>query len=247
MDTKKCISCDTTQYVSEFHTINKKSGHVYIVNNCKNCEKIRKKKPEYVQRSLERHKEYYKENRDQMITKSKSYYDENRDKVKKYQCEYHKRPDVVKKRKKKRYDRRQENEEYRIMCNLSARITKLLKTMKSTKSIKLIGCTIPEFKKWIEWQFDSNMSWDNYGTYWHIDHVTPCNSFNLANLEEQFICFHWSNCRPLEKTKNIVKSDSVIPIQILLHDVKIHHYKSYFCDTTKLRESPKALITTFKK
>ena len=49
------------------------------------------------------------------------------------------------------------------------------------------------------------MSWDNYGSYWHIDHIRPCASFNLQNEEEQQICFHYSNLQPLTAKDNIIK------------------------------------------
>ena len=29
------------------------------------------------------------------------------------------------------------------------------------------------------------MTWDNHGIYWEIDHIKPCSSFNLTNIEEQ--------------------------------------------------------------
>ena len=46
------------------------------------------------------------------------------------------------------------------------------------------------------------MSWDNYGSYWDIDHIIPCASFNLDNLEEQKKCFIFTNTRPLSKIEN---------------------------------------------
>ena len=81
----------------------------------------------------------------------------------------------------------------------------ILKSNKNIRTIELIGCTSVFFKEWLEYQFDSKMSWDNYGSYWHIDHVTPCNSFNIELHEEQKICFHWTNCQPLEKNKKYSK------------------------------------------
>ena len=50
------------------------------------------------------------------------------------------------------------------------------------------------------------MKWDNHGLYgWHIDHIQPCNSFDLSNEEEQKKCFHYSNMQPLWAFDNLSK------------------------------------------
>jgi hypothetical protein len=224
METKHCVKCNTIKIVNNFHTRTRKSGYIYVFKYCKECEKQRKQDPEYVKKDLEKHKEYYKEYREILLDKAKEYTQNNLEKVRNYQNIYHKLKKNVKKRNKKRYDRRQNNDEYRIYCNLSSRITKLLKSYKNTSTNKLVGCTIKNFKIWIEHQFNSNMSWNNYGDYWQIDHVIPCNSFNLTSSDEQHKCFHWTNCRPLEKNKNIQKSDKIIPFQILLQELKVNYF-----------------------
>ena len=38
---------------------------------------------------------------------------------------------------------------------------------------------------------------ENYVKYWHIDHVIPCAKFNVSEVEEQQICFHWTNLCPM--------------------------------------------------
>jgi len=51
------------------------------------------------------------------------------------------------------------------------------------------------------------MNWENYGK-WHIDHIRPCNSFDLSNREQQKLCFHYLNLQPLWGTENNAKKDS---------------------------------------
>ena len=50
------------------------------------------------------------------------------------------------------------------------------------------------------------MNWSNHGTIWEIDHIIPCDSFDLTKLEEQEKCFHFSNLQPLFKTTEIAES-----------------------------------------
>jgi hypothetical protein len=38
--------------------------------------------------------------------------------------------------------------------------------------MELLGCSIDEFKKYIESLFEDGMTWQNYPA-WHIDHIIP--------------------------------------------------------------------------
>ena len=53
------------------------------------------------------------------------------------------------------------------------------------------------------------MNWDNHGSYWHIDHVRPCASFNMLDEDDIKLCFNWRNVRPIEKTLNLSKNDKI--------------------------------------
>ena len=96
---------------------------------------------------------------------------------------------------------------------LSTRILQALKNnSKTNKTIVLLGCSIEEFRRYIESLWQVGMNWKNHGIYrsggenkWHIDHIRPCASFDLTDPEQQKICFHWSNCQPLWAMDNIRK------------------------------------------
>ena len=77
--------------------------------------------------------------------------------------------------------------------------------------MELIGCDLEFLKKHLESQFDDKMSWENYATYWQIDHILPLTYFDLTDTEQQKKCFHWSNLQPLEATENRRKDDKIIP------------------------------------
>jgi hypothetical protein len=79
-----------------------------------------------------------------------------------------------------------------------------------------LGCDIPTLKKWIEFNFEEGMSWDNWGAYWHLDHVIPCAHFNLKDAEQQMICFHWSNLHPMVGVENLKKS-AKIDVKLITH------------------------------
>ena len=115
-----------------------------------------------------------------------------------------------------------ENPRSRILAALRSTNVK-----KSAHTIDLIGCSFQFLSEWLEWQFDEHMSWDNMGDYWHIDHVTPCASFNMAIEKEQFKCFNWENMRPLYKIENMEKHDKILPDVILNQENKVKEFKEF--------------------
>lgn len=122
------------------------------------------------------------------------------------------------KAKRKLYEvRDKKNPQFIIKQHLRSRLSSLIRLAKAKKyssSTKLVGCDLLTLVKHIERQFKKGMSWDNHGK-WHLDHKVPCNSFDLTNLEEQKICFHYTNLQPLWAKDNIRKKDKIEqPIQL---------------------------------
>lgn len=68
----------------------------------------------------------------------------------------------------------------------------------------MVGYNIQDLKEHLELQFDENMTWENMGSYWEIDHIVPLNLFSYeTEQDEQFkICWSLANLRPLEKIAN---------------------------------------------
>jgi len=94
---------------------------------------------------------------------------------------------------------------FKLKRNLRKRIWEALKNnIKSDSTMKLLGCSIEEFKKYIEKKFEDGMNWDNYGV-WHIDHIIACANFDLSDPEQQRICFHYTNLQPMWGEHNIKK------------------------------------------
>ena len=91
------------------------------------------------------------------------------------------------------------------------RIGKALKGLyKSGSAVKDLGCSIPEFREYLEKKFQDNMSWNNYGRKgWHIDHIIPLANFDLT-IREQFLCAcHYTNLQPLWALDNRLKGNRI--------------------------------------
>lgn len=96
-----------------------------------------------------------------------------------------------------------------ILDNLRRRLRKALKgEVKSERTIFLLGCPVAWLELHIESLFKPGMTWENYGSVWHIDHIRPCANFNLTDSEHQRWCFHWTNLQPLFAEENRKKGDT---------------------------------------
>lgn len=156
-------------------------------------------------------REYGKRKRSKPETKVKNREYKKTEKAKKTASEYRKRVrPVLSARQKERYNN---DPQYRIRMVLSKRTSLALGaagTKKTLSTLKLLGCTPADFVKHLEKQFQSGMTLDNYGKRgWEIDHIIPCAHFDLMKEEEQRVCFHYSNLRPMWKKENQSKGASV--------------------------------------
>ena len=96
---------------------------------------------------------------------------------------------------------------HRLAKSCRVRIWKKLNGDKRGKrTCELIGCSDEQLVEHIESQFEHWMSWDNYGSEWHVDHIKPCAAFDLSVESERLACFHYTNLRPLRALDNWSKS-----------------------------------------
>jgi len=196
METAICTKCKKEKKIDNFSK--RKNRKKEIMSECRDCHNVRRKKK----------RKENKEWRDEQNKKGREYRASHKEERSKYNKEYSKKN---KQRRAKRIRIRKKNDpNFRLRTMLSLRITSALKqqaTNKSLKTMDLLGCSMNFFMTYIEKQFDDNMNWENYGRYgWHIDHIKPCAMFDLTNIEQQKICFHYTNLRPLWWSDNIKKS-----------------------------------------
>jgi hypothetical protein len=161
----------------------------------KNKEILLEKRKLYREENKEiinkQHKEYFKNNPDaktKKILRDKKYYNNNKEKRNEY-----------------RKEKRKTDPKYRLECIIRTLINNSFKRngfTKNSRSYIILGCSFDEFKKHLESQFESWMSWDNYGLYngelnygWDIDHIIPSSS---AVTEEDVIKLnYYTNLKPL--------------------------------------------------
>ena len=182
--------------------------NIYAMNDINTTREL-----SYYEKNKERCKEQRKNYNDNPANKErlkryrKKRYQENKERIRSDNREYLKR-DYVKQRRKERWKERYNTDpNFKIECILRARLYDALKTKgiyKTQSALSLVGCHISEFKVYIESLWQLGMTWENYShNTWHIDHIKPCNTFDLTDAEQQKKCFHYSNLRPLMASDNL--------------------------------------------
>jgi hypothetical protein len=164
--------------------------------NEEHYKKVKTKWNEENKESIALAKKIYREdNKSHIKIKRKIYYEKNKKEIIEYIKNFSKT-----------------NLNYKISKILRSRLyTAIKKNYKAGSAVNDLGCSIEEFKFYIESKFQPNMSWDNYGFYgWHIDHIVPLAYFNLSNREEFLKAVHYTNLQPLWAEENWSKNKRVI-------------------------------------
>jgi hypothetical protein len=179
-------------------------------------------------------KEYYQRNKEKMKARAKTVYQNNKepylerakkqreDKESYYQYlrEYR-----IKNRKKlsEYYKNKLKDPTKKLLHNLKGSIRHNLKNgnykKKHTSSVYL-GCSLEQFRIHIESQFTDNMSWENHGLVWHLDHIIPCNAFLFDNEDDLYKCFNYKNYRPMLVFENTSRQDMIECVGIKAKDLK---------------------------
>jgi len=218
---KTCTECKVKKSIDFF---------VKDRNLCKDCMKKYKKSYQLKNKKIlkEKSKKYYLENKDIILERVSSHYENNKDKKLEYQKEYsqNNKEKVAKykseyaqnnKEKIREYKnnyqnkRRKEDPIFMLKYSINRTIRNSLKCKglsKNKRSKDILGCSIEFFKSYIESMFIDDMSWNNYGTNWDIDHKIP---LATAITEEDVIRLnHYTNLQPLNSYINRnVKRDKI--------------------------------------
>lgn len=226
---KICKTCGQEKENSEFyHDHHTRDG---LQPECKMCLNKRSKawaaaNPEKVLKSLEK---YRTKNKDIERERMRKWHAENPEKVKESTKRWHQanhkrvmekhriwkaanldkvRANYIRQNIKKR-----STIKGRLNNNISTAIRHSLKKgVKAYRSWEsLVGYTVEELRIHLESQFDDAMTWENHGTYWHIDHKIPLAAFYFEKPEDPDFKRCWSlrNLQPLEAIENIRKGSKV--------------------------------------
>uniref|UniRef100_A0A0G4I5L4 Uncharacterized protein n=1 Tax=Chromera velia CCMP2878 TaxID=1169474 RepID=A0A0G4I5L4_9ALVE len=100
-------------------------------------------------------------------------------------------------------------------CVSSLRLNKTYSGRKRT--FEYLGCSFEQLKDHLEkdgFHGNPGISWENYGTHWHVDHITPIMcpgpDGERPDVETQMARLHFSNLQPMLAEENLRKGNRFV-------------------------------------
>jgi hypothetical protein len=183
--TKTCNQCGEIKEITNFvKSARDKGGYTNTCILCHRAETLnskRKYREKWIVRTKEYHKAHYKE---YLFRKAKS--------------------------------QRKRNAQRRPLDLLHKAVSsKIVRQLKGEKcgmgAFKLVGYSPEDLRKHLEKLFKPGMSWGNYGSVWHIDHIVPKAAFNIVSPRDIDFrkCWSLDNLQPLWARENSIKQDKL--------------------------------------
>ena len=147
---------------------------------------------------------YYQRHKAEILEKQKKWQAENPEKVRAYS-----RKSKAKNRHValEYYHTNKKDPDFALPRRLRQRMYRALKNnYKTGSAVEELGCSIDEFKLYLEQLFTDGMCWDNMGE-WHLDHIKPLESYDLTDEEQYREACHYTNIQPLWAIDNIRKGN----------------------------------------
>ncbi len=205
-----CVECNGDKNINGFSRTKSICKKCYSIRQRRYCKKYKSNKKECIS---EYNKKYKKENAEKISEYNAKYDKENRETLRIKRWAYSK-------------NRLKTDPGFKLASTLRKRLYSImtLKGHKKSKTLDLLDCSLDFLREWLEFQFESDMTFENHGSVWHIDHVTPCSSFDMTDETQQKICFSWKNLQPLYCKDNLSKNGKVIEHIIEQHKEKVTQF-----------------------
>lgn len=208
--TKFCRKCESDCPISEF-----KHGksHCYTCQKKMSCD-------------------WKARNREHVAQYNKTYKEDNKESVKEYNSKYHaEHREQIKVATRETHRRLKKTcPNFKIAQTLRNRLYVAVRNAtksnasKSGRTLDILGCSMDTFLKWLQFNFSRQMTLENHGQIWHLDHVIPCSKFDLSKEQEVNKCFHWTNIQPLMCKDNLSKNNKVCSIEIARHEENLKSF-----------------------
>lgn len=166
------------------------------------------------ERDLDRSKRHYEQNKAEYLERAKKQYLNDKEKHLE-----NSRVWALNNPEKRKSSSRKYNKKYRatVKGHLSSTVSKrmnesLQKGMKAGRRWEsLVGFNVDQLKSHIENLFKPEMTWENYGSYWHIDHIIPVSFFKFDTPDDiEFkLCWALENLQPLDARLNMSKGSKL--------------------------------------
>jgi hypothetical protein len=234
---KICNKCKADKNANEYYKDQNKSDGLSTL--CKECikqklkaqrqtlhykeqKKIREAALHYKEQKREYGKTYYQTEGYKEKRKARAQTSEYKEKRKEYLKKYKESGALAKANQKYKEsgrlaeaqkhsrEKRKNNPQSKLDHAIGTALWKSLKESKGGRSWEeLVGYSLEQLVAHLEPLLKEGMTWDNYGTYWHVDHIKPKSWFAYETpADDAFrLCWGLDNLQPLSAVDNIKKGN----------------------------------------
>lgn len=191
---KICAKCKLPKPLDEFKSNVKYADGLFCW--CKLCEK------------LYRH-QHYIDNKEKCLDQQRERIRKNPEKYYKIRHDYNKNNrDKFKVWKSKWRAKVKDDPAFKLGHAISNNLRHALKEKKAGRHWEiLLGYTVEDLIQHIDNLLTNGMTWENYGSYWHLDHVKPKSWFKYQSTNDPAFkeCWALSNLQPMVALDNMKK------------------------------------------
>jgi len=186
----------------------------YENNKERHLEHVQKYQKEHVEEIREYNRNY---NKTPLVKeKAKQYRNTHREQYQEYTKAYNQIPENKEKARlrKREWDRKHRlDPTHRLSNNIRTNMCHALRGKKGFRKWEsLIGYTLQDLINHLQSKLTPDMTWDNYGSLWQVDHITPKSWFKYDTAEHPEFkkCWSLNNLQPKLATDNIRKGNRFI-------------------------------------
>ena len=117
-------------------------------------------------------------------------------------------------------DKRKSDSNFKLHCSIRQKTIRAFKSL-INKMNTLIGCSNYHLRKWILHQLYGDMTEENYGTIWCLDH---CIALKKTNENDLYKYTNWINLRPMYSKDKISKGSKIDYHLHLLQEIKAKYF-----------------------
>jgi hypothetical protein len=178
-------------------------------------------------------RDYKRRNKEKIAAYNKIYKEEHKEEVSVYNHNYNleNREAIQERQTRTQRERKKNDAKFNISKKYRSKVQKDVKKkfdIDDNISKELYSCESNLIKEWFKSLFTDEMTWDNHGEVWHIDHIKPCASYDVTKEEELKACFHWSNLRPVKVIENQRKTNKIDSELIEEYKTKANNFLEYY-------------------
>lgn len=214
---KICPKCKEVKPLDQFHMTAKGT----IRSKCISCTPEPRPLSE---EQLAINRQRKKDNKEANDARRKEYLQENQERLRISRREYYRKYYAKNKERLNQYQKEYKDNNIRVKFRDRLRTRILYFIDKDGSTEDYLGVTMEFVKEWLEFNFTDDMSWENYGKVWNIDHTIPCIAFDMEDDAKVRMCFDWKNLMPKYVISNLKKRSKVLPYLILFQETRVRAF-----------------------